>query len=297
MKRGFTLIELVVVLVILALLTHLAVRQLGAIQGEKRHELADRQLEQIRTAVWEVSATHAASGFLADLGRLPCAVAQTNEQGQMVGTLSELWDCPRNVQLSALRQAVPSNLVGTAVADEGVWVTCGWRGPYLRVPSGQTRLLDPWGNPLESIDDAGYSRLLTATGTAATEGDAVWRVRHLGADGQADARVSPTAAFDRDGEVGLLEGSLKNRLVVQAVLNESSAVDLSCRWYRACGSSITGGVATASSRTAQSQTFIFEGMHPGVYTITLYAGASPLALEQFVVPPHDTLHQIRLSAP
>ena len=51
-KRGFTLIELVVVLAILALVTHLAVREMAHLRDNRLSQLADRQLGELRDAFW-----------------------------------------------------------------------------------------------------------------------------------------------------------------------------------------------------------------------------------------------------
>ena len=145
MKRAFTLIELVLVLVILAVVTHLAVRELGALQDGRREKAAQTQLEEIRVA---------AQAFLSDLGRLPRLVAETNAAGEEIKTLSELWKRP-------------DWLPGGSVTNVGgqVLMAVGWRGPYLRLPTGAERLLDPWGNVIEQVDDGGCQRIFAdATG-------------------------------------------------------------------------------------------------------------------------------------
>ena len=51
-KLGFTLVELVVVLAVIAVLTHLAVRELSHLRDGKLAKVADRQLEEIRASVY-----------------------------------------------------------------------------------------------------------------------------------------------------------------------------------------------------------------------------------------------------
>ena len=63
----------------------------------------------------------------------------------------KLWKKPEGSLPFAVREAVSSNLCVSAsekalLAENGVWVPTGWRGPYLRLPVGRDELLDPWGN-------------------------------------------------------------------------------------------------------------------------------------------------------
>lgn len=159
MKRAFTLVELTVVLTVIAILTHLAVRELGSLRDRKLAKAADGQLDTIRTA---------SAAFLSDVGRLPRWTVATNGDEE-VRTLSELWMRPDDLPPSAV-----TNL-------DGVAVRAGWRGPYLRLPFGKTRLFDPWGNPIESRDAAGLVRLW-ATNSIVTN------VCHYGPSAQARDR-------------------------------------------------------------------------------------------------------------
>jgi hypothetical protein len=100
------------------------------------------------------------SGFLADMGRLPAAVGSDPLTG-----LAELWTNPGSLAAFAIRQST---------FDPEVLVPTGWRGPYLRLPVGQSVLRDGWGNSLDLLD-AGGSPVLPDTPIAA--------VRSRGADG------------------------------------------------------------------------------------------------------------------
>jgi prepilin-type N-terminal cleavage/methylation domain-containing protein len=158
MKRAFTLVELVVVLVVVALVTHLAVRELAHVQDARREAAADRLLEDIRDSIWSVDADGEPSGFLADMGRMPRA-------------LDELWRKPAGARDFAVTNVVP-----------GVHVPGGWRGPYLRLPLARTELLDPWGNAMRETDDAGLRRVWKDSNGFITN------VCHYGASAQARGR-------------------------------------------------------------------------------------------------------------
>ena len=178
MKRGFTLIEMVVVLLILSLVAGLAVRELGAVRASRREVAAREQHEELQRAAAE---------FLSDIGRLPKLTSETNTTGEIVGTLSELW-----------RKSAALPAVGI-VTNEGVVVVRGWNGPYIKLQHGATRLRDVWGNAIETPDDAGLTRLFT------DEQGIVTRIAHYGARGARENRE----------EFSLIpEGGLSARVVV-----------------------------------------------------------------------------------
>ena len=63
-KHGFTLVELVVVLAVIAILTHLAVRELSHLRDAKLTKAADAPLETIRTSVFTPSGMKRRPDFL-----------------------------------------------------------------------------------------------------------------------------------------------------------------------------------------------------------------------------------------
>lgn len=296
MKKGFTLIELVVVLMILALLTHLAVREFAKVQQSKLHQFADKQLEAVRTAVWQPQISDEPVGFLVDMGRLPIAREETNKWGRTVLTLSELWKRPPDIREFALRAATESNFVAGVSAelvDSSILIPCGWRGPYLHLPFGRDRLLDPWGNPMETPDDAGFSRLATTNGAAAVVGRAIGGVRHFGSDARPNSAVTPADEFARDGEISLIPGGMSNQLFVTVSFPDSvEGADLSLSWYMPCGGAITGAVVKTTG-VGSSATFICEGLPPGVCTLVVKE-TSRRAVERVVVPPGGRAVQMKI---
>ena len=177
------------------------------------------------------------------------------------------------------------------LADARILVGCGWRGPYVRLPPGAARLVDPWGNRMENRDDAGYDRLFDAAGQPVSAGGSVWRVRHLGADGRQDADVAPADVARRDADVAFLPaGGTTNLLAVTATLvgadgPKSVSGDVRVRWYAPCGSAITGAVASVSLDGAAVASCVFAGVPPGVATLAVLVGDRLCAREQVVVPP------------
>jgi hypothetical protein len=133
------------------------------------------------------------TGFLADMGRHP--LATTNQYG---GCLSRsFWTPPSAADVYAAREAVATNLLpecDAADADADVVVPGGWRGPYLRLPLGKTRLLDAWGQRLRMS----RMRRLFGPGCAGQEPGSVTRPGEpvdqrpaLGADAPPDELRTP----------------------------------------------------------------------------------------------------------
>jgi len=148
-RAGLTLIELVVVLAILATLGTVMVVQSDGLADQARYEQSARTLETIRDAVIgrEVMTgedpTSVAPGFVADVGRLPRAGAAED--------MSELWDI--DASGTAPTRFALQNLDDFDADD--LWIACGWRGPYVRLPIGSSELRDGWGRSLVLSDTGG----------------------------------------------------------------------------------------------------------------------------------------------
>ena len=210
---GFTLLELVVVLAILAVVTTLAIRSLDGLEDQSRYEKNTREFEALSEAVLGSPDDRAAdgsrtvSGFVADMGRLPRAVANGN--GNL--TLAELWVSPGGAFTYDVRSATAAICSPPILADPEVVLPGGWRGPYLRLPIDATNWRDGWGNPMISPTagtadptGSGYARLQTSASLPITAADPViGKVRHLGANGKLD----PTdTGYDRDGALDFSTG-------------------------------------------------------------------------------------------
>lgn len=154
-RRGFTLVELVLVLTVLAVLAGMVVPMVGGLEistpyGQKSPEqiATEHTMQQIRDAI---------------MGR-PSRPGAWSDLGQRPETFAVFAD--PNVLLSEMP---PLGLPGHLQNFDPV-TRLGWRGPYL---TGVTRLIDAWGNPLVmQIDvnadgvvdafDLRYARLVSA---------------------------------------------------------------------------------------------------------------------------------------
>ena len=285
---------MVVVLVVIAILTHLAVRELSHVRAVQLHKAADRQLDSIRECVWSVSPGGEPSGFLSDIGRLPRLVSATNSDGEVVGTLSELWKRPAGMPEYALLAATnrASYVAGAdsaalAAMGSGVFVPTCWRGPYLRMPFGKDRLLDPWGNPLESRDDAGFRRVAASNGVAVA-------VSHLGSDARPDDAFPPGSSDACDSTASLApDGGAESRLVVSAEVvggGTAFAGDITWAWYGPADGLVTGAV----KRVAYPVPAEFTGLTPGVRIVK--DSVSGVA-RSVTIRPGDNLVQFKIAAP
>ena len=281
LKTGFTLIELAVVLFILGLVAHMAVREASKLKESKLRLAANRQLAEIARAVYD-DGLDGPSGFLADMGRLPRVAYAAGDADSGPLTLRELYERPEGVRDYAARYATAANLAPGApgeIADASLCVPCGWGGPYLRLPVGRQRLTDPWGNYIESPDEAGLARLLDANSNAvATAGQTVALLRHYGSDGMADATKSPATEEQRDATFPLPASASS----CGVLLTFPSGSVTNVFWYSPSGSAITGGVRRVSSGECQ---VLVDGLSPGVRYLKVFrSDALPRVLQVMLKP-------------
>jgi prepilin-type N-terminal cleavage/methylation domain-containing protein len=156
---GFTLLELVIVLAILAALTTVAVRSLDGVEDQSRYEATRHSLDNLQAAVLgadnerDADGSLLVTGFVADVGRLPYAVGNDPTR-----QLQELWSNPNNVQAFA---------IGAASDDPAVVLGTGWHGNYLRLSLSQSSLVDGWGQAYGlSTDGSGQIVTVSSSGAA-----------------------------------------------------------------------------------------------------------------------------------
>jgi len=153
---GLTLIELLVVISILAITTTIALRTTTSMVDQTRYDSSKALVENIMDSIVgqknlrQVDDTAVVNGFVADMGRLPRAwlasVAGTNAL-----TLNELFQQMSGVPTYAMYPATSANLTISSNADSAVTVPAGWRGPYVRLPSGLDTFRDGWGSPVGNM--------------------------------------------------------------------------------------------------------------------------------------------------
>lgn len=281
-QRGFTLIELTLVLFILALAAHLAVRELSRQRAQRLHGDAGRQLDAIAAAIYSEDARGTPTGFLSDMGRLPAAQPPADGGATAPLALRELWRRPDGIGDHRARPATADNLAEgapSALADPDVLVPCGWGGPYLRLPPSTDRLLDPWGNPVETPDAANLPRLFgdtAATAPADAPGTPVAAIRHYGSDGLPDAERPPESPDQADAvrPFAIPDASL--------LLTFEPGTVTAIRWYVPFGDKITGGIRNVAEGESQ---ILLENLTPGIRYLKINrTDAAPRVLQVTLRP-------------
>lgn len=186
-RHGFTLVELVLVLIILAILASAALNMVDIQVDQVRFEQTQQTMNAIEHAVLGAENSRApdgsrmVSGFVADCGRLPYS-------------LEELYLHP-----TAL---VPVFTSAAPAGDVDVTVTGGWNGPYLQLAIGGTSLPDGWASGFEAYKSDG-------TVSATTEPIAI--LRSLGRD-----QATGGTAYDADLSMVFQADAAVPGLVTQA---------------------------------------------------------------------------------
>jgi len=148
---GFTLIEMLVVISILAVLTMIAVQSLGPVEERSRHEATERTLERVRDAIVTTNDS-AVAGFIADTGRVPTSVADLSGLvSPTTGMVVQPGDLPA---FGAMHVQAGPDWNGSSWAvtpgTSGSYFTLnhGWHGPYLTTSAASGDVVDGWGYSL-----------------------------------------------------------------------------------------------------------------------------------------------------
>lgn len=215
-NKGFTLIELVLVLVILAIVTNIAmVHMLDSVKS-KKHEQAEKELKAITEAVVG-SEESAAGSFVGTIGRLPYALSVVLEgkDSATERTAYAATELLAQGALPAYKQIVLADKVASERSssspaydndmDSLVRLGVGWRGPYIKSAAANATeagvLFDAWGNVMATPDAALLNgRLVDVNSNAVVSaGVEVGGMVHFGADARPDNFVAPREPADRDG--------------------------------------------------------------------------------------------------
>lgn len=181
-RQAFTLIEMVMVMVVMALLATVAVQMVEPRVDQARYEATVESLENVRESVFgeksAVSAGRTLTGFVADCGRLPRSV-------------EELMLAPDDLTPFANFSFDSDRSDPDPNRGFDVRLSGGWRGRYVGLPIGQTQMLDGWGRPI-SIDSTGSP--------------AEWHVKSFGRDGDS---LGSESGYDEDVVITVGEAEWK----------------------------------------------------------------------------------------
>jgi prepilin-type N-terminal cleavage/methylation domain-containing protein len=171
-RRGFSLLEMVVVLAILAALATVALRAVTGTQSEGRYQQSTRSLSDIRDAIVGPSNLRGpdggpiVSGFVADIGRLPNVLVSPSDPLPLLST-PQAGD-PFNELLQ--QNSIPPFAFVSGNIDSSVQVGVGWQGPYVRLGVGPTYIRDGWGHSLQyTPGGVGAVTTITSTGSGGSD--------------------------------------------------------------------------------------------------------------------------------
>jgi prepilin-type N-terminal cleavage/methylation domain-containing protein len=188
LTRGFTLLEMTVVLLLMTLLASVAIRETNGLSFQVRYEQTRERLERIREAILGnprqiINGQQAVSGFVADMGRLPVDLHELLEAEYCRPDREINWAnnptdadtvCNTNygvgswVKNDLFENGYCVNDPDTTQADceNSQWIPLGfgWHGPYLNVsgsPADADAFPDGWGRLAQDKDDQDYGWRLT----------------------------------------------------------------------------------------------------------------------------------------
>ena len=268
-ERGFTLLELVVVLGILAVVSVVAVKNVARRQNGLRGERSDRVLEELRRGICgdlRMDEDEGVRGFVEDMGRLPRAVAWTNEAGEVWVGLGELVEKPAGVPEF---QTVTVN-AGVLCANSAGWepgvddkakVSFGWAGPYAMPSVGAKApwFRDGWGNAFVAREGGGNAnRISSETNFVdAGAGMTVAFLRHLGADGEVEG--SEWARGGEDDGDAVVDLRWATNAVAHCRASFSNATEVVFRLYLPCDCEGGGARIHVREMTDRLEGSVLEG--------------------------------------
>jgi len=247
-RNSFTLVEMMVVVIVLAILTAVAMQSVDGMAEQARYEATQRSLRLIDESItgrnistgtdnmpFLGSMITDGTGFVADTGGLPRVAGA---DGLM---LAELWAKP---------DRLPYFGIHTAPSDPEVKIEAGWRAYLLGL--GISSVVDGWGNPFDALD---------ATGTVTTTiGDPIVMIRSRGSD---HPTVGFTSGYDSDIYVGFRVGPVTRY-----------EATIAGRVYQVRLSGATAGIQTDPDPADGEVTIRYFGPNPD--------GPTPAVLEKTV---------------
>ena len=138
-QKGFTLVEVLTVMLVLAAMASVTVETASTLAFQGRYEVTKDRYAKIKAAILGnpnivVNGQPNISGFVADVGRLPFALQELLD-GNIAAQIPSYFTQLRNCMLTA---------------DAGSWIpTPNWNGPYISSTQSATdtnALSDGWGN-------------------------------------------------------------------------------------------------------------------------------------------------------
>lgn len=173
-SQGFTLIELMVGLTIMAVMGTILVKSASGLQDQARYDQTVERVTQIKQAIINtqtVNGVPVVSGFVADMGRLPYCLQELLDgtcpaTGLADATWGVIGTCVTGAGTIDVTQALCNTNGGTSWnALQGTGITStGWHGPYIQTsnnPAQAYAFTDGWGTiGTTNYDNYGWNYFL-----------------------------------------------------------------------------------------------------------------------------------------
>jgi prepilin-type N-terminal cleavage/methylation domain-containing protein len=285
-RSGMTLVELVVVLVILAVLTTIAVSMTDGVLDQSRFDATRTTLDNIQTAiVGPTTARDSTASFVSDMGGPPAGLGDLLTSTATPFTVVQQ-SLNKISSIPALTASVGSDLSNSPGT---IYLGSGWRGPYLTVPSGAltttggttTTVNDSWGQPF--IFSSNLNKATTPTADAT--GSIV-----ISSSGKPLTADAPTSPFNPGISTTIPATSVYARLSVslantnlqsmgpefllggttQLVTPQTTNIVVCCSSGTTTLAAQASGNLTTAGATGSSYTFTFQNVPCGNIAIFAY---------------------------
>jgi prepilin-type N-terminal cleavage/methylation domain-containing protein len=146
-NKGFTLIELMMVLTIMAVVSTVLLKSMSGLQDQSRYDQTVERVNQIKKAIVNtqtINGVTVVTGFVADMGRLPNNLRELVDNSLASNPLWANGIC----SASTYTTQISCTTNGASWTPYNANLNVGWNGPYIQIsndPSKPDAFTDGWG--------------------------------------------------------------------------------------------------------------------------------------------------------
>lgn len=291
-QKGFTLLELVVVVAVLGLIANLATEFVAHQTNQQRFETTKQRIDTIRIAIvgetgFSDRRPYVMAGYLSDMGEIPeeLRLLISEDYCSDIQFLTEA-ACTTNVGTWE-NSACSNSLLTTELScttTNGTWVDRpswditthkGWRGPYIRNADQQqqdTDLVsiypDAWAGTIADLRNYDWIYTQDDNGTAGDTSDDTWTIQSFGLDraaGTVSADTTEEFFYEQDfptaGNNLLVNTTDHNASGFSTEVSITTGDICSINTFSVNGSSIESTAESITDPKSHSVSFTYAGNH------------------------------------